>query len=449
MKSTDRFIQNFLRGVAMLVLAVLAASPAASAQANTYRVIHDFTSSDGTYPWGDLILDASANMYGVTALGDNFTTNCGSYGCGTVFKLSKTSSGGWQRTVLHAFTGGSDGWDPSGGLVFDAAGNLYGVTIYGGLNNGGILFELSPTLTGAWTETVIHSFGATLDGARPWSRLIFDTTGNLYGTTEAGGAFGFGTVFKFSPNSGGGWDETLLYSFTGGTDGGSPYTGVTFDSASNLYGTTGAGGNTTVRICRLNSGCGVIFELSPNSSGNWTEAVLHTFDGYDGWHSQNLIFDTAGNLYSATGNGGNLNGCGGFGCGVVYELSPSASGWTYNVIHVFLPGPNSYGGNGGSAPSDVALDSAGNLYGAAFYGGNYSACASLGCGVIYKLSRNTSGGWTEAVLHSFSGGTNGNQPSSNVIFDASGNLISTASHGGLSAACSTSGGCGVVFEIKP
>jgi hypothetical protein len=456
MKSKKLFAQKFWDDIGMMLMlaVVFVAATVASAQSNTYKVIHDFTGADGEYPWYNLIFDASGNLYGTTALGDSYNTNCGQYGCGTVFKLSKTAGGGWQRTVLHVFSGDPDGWDPEGGLVFDAAGNLYGTTAYGGLYNGGIAFELSPTLTGAWTETVLHTFGGAGDASQAFSGLIFDPAGNLYGTAYFGGATSYaGALFELSPSATGVWSETLLYNFTGGSDGRNPATGLTFDSVGNLYGTTAAGGSTASYLCALNSGCGVVFKLSPNSSGPWTETVLHTFDASDGWHSSNLIFDSSGNFYSSTGNGGNLTGCGGFGCGVIYELSPNANGgWTETLLYVFPPGTEGYGGVGGSTPVGVTLDSAGTLYGTAYYGGDYSGDCGFGlagCGVVFKLSRSSTGGWTETVLHSFSGGAEGGNPQSGVTFGANGSLFSTGVSGPSASTCDLLGGCGVVFEIAP
>jgi len=454
MKSKSSYVHKFLYGVgAIIAFAVLTGSPAASAQANTYTVIHDFTGTDGEYPWYNLILDASGNLYGTAALGDSNNSNCGQNGCGTVFKLSKTAGGEWRRAVLHVFTGDPDGWQPGGSLVFDAAGNLYGTTIYGGTYNGGIAFELSPTSTGAWTETVLYNFGGAGDGSEPWSGLIFDTAGNLYGTLYSGGASNKGAVFELSPAQTGEWSETLLYSFTGGSDGAYPASGVTFDSSGNLYGANTAAGSRVSHLCAINAGCGVVFKLSPNSSGPWTETVILTFNAYNGWHSANLIFDSSGNLYSSTGNGGNTNGCAGFGCGVVYELSPSAGGaWTETLLYIFPPGPQEYGGVGGSTPVGVTLDSAGNLYGTTFYGGEYSSDCSLGlagCGVVFKLSRTSSGEWKETALHSFSGGADGGNPQSGVTIGADGTLFGTGVSGPTPKTCDLLGGCGVVFEITP
>jgi uncharacterized repeat protein (TIGR03803 family) len=465
MKSKTTLARRFWWHItAMLALVAFAATPIASAQSAPYEVIHDFTGSDGGYPWGNLIFDPSGNLYGETAEGARYNSTCSQDGCGTVFEMSKTSAGEWKRTVLYAFNG-SDGWDPSGGLVFDNAGNLYGVTIHGGLYDAGVLFELSPSSSagsnedpagdpsGVWTQTVLHNFGGAGDGATPWGKPVFDAAGNLYGTASQGGASGFGAVYELSPSLTGIWNETLLYSFTGARDGGGPSSSLIFDGAGNLYGTTSNGGHSITHICEINAGCGVVFELSPNSSGQWTETVLHNFNGNNGWYAGTPAFDPSGNLYGTTGNGGDLSGCAGFGCGLVYRLSPNAnSGWTETVLHVFHPGSEGYGDLGGSTPVGVTLDAAGNLYGTTFYGANYSSGCSLGlggCGVVFKLSPNATEGWKERVLHTFTGGADGGNPQSGVTLDPHGNLFSTGVSGPSDSACLTLGGCGVVFEIAP
>lgn len=445
----ESLAHKFMYSAATVLFLLMLLSSPGTAQ-NAYTVIHDFTGADGLYPWGDLISDASGNLYGEMALGD--LAECGELGCGNVFELSGSAGGGWKRTILHSFAA-AEGWEPSGGLVFDAKGNLYGVTIYGGSHNRGVAFELSPGANGVWTETVLHSFGGAGDSSGPWGRPVLDASGNLYGTTSSGGLTGAGAVWELSPHSNETWSETILYGFTGGSDGGSPYTALIFDTAGNLYGTTSAGGDKTVYICGLNGGCGVAFKLSKNASGLWSETVIHTFDGADGWFSEGFISDDAGNLYSVTGDGGNFTGCGGFGCGVVYELSPNGnSGWAETLLHVFQPGSLGYGGPGGSSPVGITFDSGGNLYGSTFYGGNYESDCGLaltGCGVIFKLSRNSSGAWAETIVHAFTGGADGGTPQSNVIFDIDGNLLGTGTSGPAYNTCITAGGCGVAFEIKP
>jgi len=278
----------------------------------TETVLHSFKGypTDGSYPYAGVIFDAAGNLYGTTGGG-------GTYGVGTVFELSPAAGGGWTETVLHSFNG-SDGHGPEAGLIFDAAGKLYGTTAWGGtgtdcLNTGcGTVFKLTPVAGGGWTETVLHSFSNT-DGALPFAGLIFDAAGNLYGTTQQGGSYGFGTVFELTPTAGGGWTETVLFSFNGnwsGRDGGLPEAGLIFDAAGNLYGTTGAGGTYAY---------GTAFELTPTAGGGWTETVLHSFNnnGTDGESPlAGLIFDAAGNLYGTTGGGGT------YGLGMVFELTP-------------------------------------------------------------------------------------------------------------------------------
>jgi uncharacterized repeat protein (TIGR03803 family) len=445
---TPSLVQKVSRIIGtMLLLAVVTAAPTVTAQAPTYRVIHDFTNKDGAQPEGNLVLDASGNLYGITQFGGKISstlcTNAGSLGCGTVFELSPNSSGGWTRTVLHKLQGGiTDGYRPEAGLVIDASGNLYGTTAYGGTHSDGTVFELSPASGGGWQETVLYSFATNaVDGVVPLSGLALDPSGNLYGTTFLSSG-GQGAVFRLSPSSGGAWTESLIYNFLGGSDGANPLAGVILDSAGNLYGTTVAGGS---------RGSGVVYELSPASGGVWTEQLLYTFtDGSDGGQpSAGLVFDSSGNLYGTTKQAGNLTGCS-FGCGVVFELSPSSSGgWAENVIHTFQPGISKWGFYGGGFPStSLAFDAAGNLYGTTLFGGPSTACSGEGCGVVFKLSPNSTGGWTETALRSFDDGTNGGELLSGITVAPNGNLFSTAYDGGNSSNCS-SYGCGVVFEITP
>jgi uncharacterized repeat protein (TIGR03803 family) len=246
------------------------------AQAGLEQVLYAFQSSpDGSLPSGPLIFDSKGDLYG--------TTYGGGAGYGIVFEVGPSGSGGWKETILYTFQGGSDGANPNAGLIFDQAGNLYGTTSAGGANKDGTVFELSPSGSGEWTETVLYSFGASSsDGAFPSSSLIFDGLGNLYGTTQGGGVSsycgsgGCGTVFELSPNGSGGWKETVLYSFgANSSDGSQPNSPLTFDRKGNLYGTTPGGGNSCEEL--LFNGCGTVFELSPNGSGGWTETVYITF----------------------------------------------------------------------------------------------------------------------------------------------------------------------------
>ena len=307
--------------------------------------------------------------------------------------------------VLHNFTGG-DGQDPWSNLTADGAGNLYGTTIGGGQFAYGTVFELSPNGNGGWNETVLHSFTGGADGGEPLydSDVIFDGEGNLYGTTYYGGSnpacwwgAGCGVVYELSP-VGTSWTETVLYSFAAGADGGGPVNTLIMDSAGNLYGTTYGG-----------SDGGGVYELSP-SAGGWTQQVIYTVGyppGYAG-----LTMDAAGNIFGATWF-------------MVYELSPNGNGgWTPTVIHTFAGGPK----DGTSALGTPVLDKAGNLYGTTQYGG------SNNYGTVYKLRPITKGKnkgkWTESILYSFKGGTDGNGPWGGVVFDAGGKIYGTTPGGG-------------------
>ena len=197
------------------------------------------------------MLDATGNLYGTTVGG-------GFHSGGTVFELSPREDGRWTWTALHRFGIGTDGKSPYGGLIFDNAGNLYGTTDGGGIHDEGTVFELSPSEAEAWSEKLLHSFDGT-DGVAPEAGLIFDAAGSLYGTTYFGGIHGTGTAFRLSPRESGGWTETILHSFGGGTDGRYPATDLIFDAAGNLYGTTYLGG---IHPCG-GDGCGTVFEITP------------------------------------------------------------------------------------------------------------------------------------------------------------------------------------------
>jgi uncharacterized repeat protein (TIGR03803 family) len=298
--------------------------------------LHTFPSSrrDGGLPASSLIFDGAGNLYGTTTT--SFGGNCGPDGCGMAFELSPKSGGGWKETVLHVFKlNGKDGINPQGNLILDAFGNLYGTTGSGGDCNQqygcGTVFELSPK-SGGWKETVLHNFNG-MDGAYPEAGLIFDAGGNLYSTTNSGGTgkcnfggfSGCGTVFELTPKTGGGWTETVLYSFKGKDgDGSRPTAGVVIDAAGNLYGTTEYGGGVSNTFC--DNGCGSVFKLTPKADGSWTETVLHGFNnnGEDGtFPLGGVILDAAGHLYGTTYIGGN-GGCGFSppGCGTVYEIIP-------------------------------------------------------------------------------------------------------------------------------
>ena len=413
----------------IVIILTLVLAPGAWAQSK-YKTLHKFTDGkDGLGPSSNLIFDPAGNLYGTTTSGGT-STLCES-GCGTVFKLTPNANGGWNESVLYSFCSlrkCNDGQAPNAGLIFDQGGNLYGTTFYGGggcFYGCGVVFELTPHPDGRWTEKVLHHFTGA-DGSDSSAGLIFDRAGNLYGTTRYGGGYGPGNVFELAPNSDGSWTENVLYSFTGGQDGGGPVAALIFDGAGNLYGTTQIGGT---------NGQGVIFKLIHNSDGSWSEIVLYQFTGgKDGSQpNDSLIFDQAGNLYGTTFYSSH---CAFYslGCGVVFELTPNSDGsWTESILRRF-------NGPGGAHPkAGLIFDQAGNLYGTTESGGKQGSCVE-GCGVVFKLAPNSKGGWNETVLHYFVNNP-GADPYGGLVFDGAGNLYG--------ATLGYSVCCGSVFEITP
>jgi uncharacterized repeat protein (TIGR03803 family) len=296
----------------------------------TEKVLFNFNTTSGEFPQAGLIFDASGNLYGTTSHGgSSSTTGACPYGvsitgCGTVFELKRKPGGGWTEKVLYNFNhAGTEAFNPIAGLIFDASGNLYGTTLYGGTHGYGTVFELTPTAGGTWTETTLHSFNHDgSDGFYPATGgLIFDASGNLYGTTGNGGhgANPQGTVFELTPGTGGVWTETVLHNFQrGDTDGwAAGDSSLIFDASGNLYGTTELGGA---------SNKGIVFKLSPAGGGTWTETLLHQFGALPDGEGPlaGVVFDTAGNLYGTTGNGGDYKSaiCGTLNCGTVFEIKP-------------------------------------------------------------------------------------------------------------------------------
>jgi uncharacterized repeat protein (TIGR03803 family) len=354
-----------------------------------YKVLHNFTGgADGGYPRSGVIRDAAGNLYGTTAGG-------GTANWGVVYKLDPSGN----ETVLYSFSGGADGGYPGTGVIRDAAGNLYGTTVYGGTANAGVVYKLDPT----GHQTVLYTFTGLADGGNPQAGVLEDAVGNLYGTTYHGGYRGYGTVYKVDL-AGININYTVLHSFLSTPDGAYPNSGVFRDAAGDLYGTASAGG---VRG-------GIVYKL--DTTGN--ETVLHSFaaapggiDPYAG-----VIRDSAGNLYGTTLAGG------GAGFGAVYKLDPSGETVLYNFTG---------GADGGGPFAGVIQDAAGNLYGTTLSGG------TANWGVVYKLDPTGH----ETVLHSFTGGADGNQPYGGVILDSAGNLYGTTEVGGA--------GYGVVYKLDP
>jgi uncharacterized repeat protein (TIGR03803 family) len=420
-----------IAGTISLVL-LLACAPNASAQSN-YKTLHKFTDSENgaVFPRRGLIFDPTGNLYGVADGGKN-------HGGGTVFSLTRNSDGSWTESVLYSFCSPpkcADGGYPAG-LIFDQEGNLYGATWEGGTHGGGVIFKLSQNPGGSWTENVLYNFCSLancVDGDASNAGLIFDSAGNLYGTTWSGGARGDGVVFKLTRNSGRKWTETVLHSFTG-SDGMFPAAGLIFDGVGNLYGTTWGGGGSG----NCDRGCGVVFELTPTSNGGWKEKVLHRFTGgKDGFAPfDGLIFDSAGNLYGTTNEGGN-DTCVDYSCGIVFQLTPNASGnWKETVLHHFTGRAD-----GGFPYAGVISDQSGNLYGTTILGGDLSSCPPGGCGVVFRLAPTSNGRWKETVLHAFHDHP-GYEPWGGLIFDEAGNLYGTTAGDKTTT-------FGSVFEITP
>jgi uncharacterized repeat protein (TIGR03803 family) len=355
------------------------------------KVLHNFTGgADGGFSPAGLIRDSAGNLYGTTPW-------CGTAGWGVVYKLDTAG----QETVLYSFTGGADGRNPWGGVIRDSAGNLYGTTLYGGTAGWGVVYKLDT----AGHETVLYSFTGGADGGNPYAGVIRDSAGNLYGTTSAGGTAGWGVVYKLDSAG----HETTLYTFAGGADGGQPQAGVIRDSAGNLYGATVNGGP---------ANAGVVYKL--DTAGQKT--ALYSFTGgADGRDpSAGVIRDSAGNLYGTTSAGGAAKAGGN--AGVVFRVDTAGN---ETVLYSFTGGAD-----GGSPYGGVIRDSAGNLYGTTnWYGTAYE-------GVVYKLD--TSG--NETVLYGFPGAADGNTPHAGVIRDSSGNLYGTTLYGGTT-------GTGVVYKL--
>lgn len=409
--------------------------------ASQEKVLYTFNGPpDGSSPQATLIADKTGKLYGTTQQGGTGTCIAvgSNLGCGTVFELSPpTSKGGsWTETVLYSFQDGADGSNPIGGLVMDATGNLYGTTWLTNSYGQGTVFELSPPTSGTtWTLTTLHTFHGS-DGAGPEGTLIFDSKGNLFGTTVGGGSYtgvncvgaGCGTVFELSPPavSGGAWTEAVLHAFTSGSDGAYPYAGLVMDVAGNLYGTTYSGGKGNSNACVADSGCGTVFELHA-SGGSWTEHILHSFNFTDGHRPVSTLAFHKGVLYGTTSEGQNY--------GSIFELVLSGGKWTLTSIFTFNE-------NDGAFPmSGVAIDSSGNLFGSSNGGPGNGLY-----GNVYELSPpTTSGGtWGQTILYNFPTGSAGG-PVGGLLLR--GNVLYGTTTGCSDSNCSNSYGT-VIAVIK-
>jgi hypothetical protein len=342
----------------------------------------------GGFPHGNIILGPDGNLYGTGVCGGQYANRASG---GVVFQLKRPAvrGGAWTENVLHSFGQGDDGTAPQGGLAFDAKGNIYGTTFLGGQYELGILYEVSPPAQrgGEWTETILHSFGGGDDGFFPDAGVVIDSAGNLYGTTEYGGYLssycedGCGIVFEASPpvTQGGAWAYAVIHQFRG-TDGANPVDSLIFDQASNLYGTTmeGQGGQGASE--------GTVFELSPpaEQGQSWVESVLYAFPQYQfdaGYSYAGVIFDSAGNLFGTSQNGGTTYQ------GTAFKIVPPAvkgGAWTEVILNNF-----SSKNNGATYPStNLVFGKAGLLYGTTPYGGNGPCTFTLvtGCGTVFAVA---------------------------------------------------------------
>lgn len=399
--------------LAIALALTLVATPAATAQ--TYSVIHTFTGGQGgAQPSGGVTLRGGV-LYGTAEYG-GYNNN------GLIYQLTR---GSWNFSSIFLFPGdGSGGVAPLSGVVFAPDGHFYG-TIAANDPYYVIFYDLLPpvsvckTANCGWKQNILDTFGKE-HGLDPQNgKLVWDQQGNAYGITKGGGSFGFGTVFELT-KSGNNWSQSPIYSFSGGNDGWSPLNGVFLDNHGNLFGTTYLGGS---------AGEGVIFELTFVPGVGWKQIVIHTVGGGSEGESPvaGVIGDSSGNLYGSTLGGGSGGG------GTIFELSPSGNTWTYKVLY-------SFSGAGGPV-HNLNMDAAGNLYGATVSDGAY------GKGNVFKLTH-TPNGWVYTSLYDFTGGSDGSNPLTDVAIDSDGTLYGTANIGG-DTSCNPPNGCGVVWMIKP
>jgi uncharacterized repeat protein (TIGR03803 family) len=396
-------VAGVLTFLTMMIVAAL------SIQAQQYHVLHylGYSPGDGMYPSAGLAMDQDGNLYGTTLEGGNSAGPCFDEGCGTVFTLTRGSSG-WVFHTIYSFTGGTDGMSPWGGVTVGADGSLYGTTYAGGSDltcpisgsrGCGAVFKLTspghipPGAVQSWSETVLYRFKGGSDGLAPLGSLALDQAGNIYGAT-----YWAGVVFKLSQSQNG-WTESVLANRVACLG------GVALDHAGNVYGASTPSGE--------------IFEVTPNPDGTWTKRTLHILSGDDGSYPYGgLMVDDLGNVYGTTSSGGSANG------GTAFELRPGSTNWIFTLLY-------SFSGSSSSGPyASLSMDAAGSLYGTTYEEGAYQG------GNVFKLTP-TNGGWTYTSLHDF---VNGAAPQSNVVFDSEGNLYGTTTYEGQG---------GSVWQITP
>jgi len=397
---------------------------AVAAQGQTFAVLHNFTAAEGQGLINGLVADRAGNLYGTASWGG--LNNCPSSdpGCGTVFKLSRHGTG-WIFNILYSFTGVGDGWWPLT-IAVGPDGSLYGNTIFGGLvncNGGwgcGTVFRLQPPPTTCrsvscpWIKTTLFQFDTVPYGVSPSQTVTFDQAGNVYGTTGRGASYDGGTVWELV-HSNGGWTFNILYNnqLVNGETG----LGVTFDAAGNLWDAGYGGNNQNCGGYNDEYYCGVIWELTPSGSG-WNQNIVYSFDNTTGGSpSSNLIFDQAGNLYGTVADNGPE------GNGGVFQYNPTTG--AYNLIYAAPGDVNAAYGPMGTP----VMDQAGNIYAAD------PANGADDYGYVFKLTP-MDGSWMYTDLHDFTAGSDGSAPYGPLVVDASGNVY------GVNAG-------GVIFEITP
>jgi uncharacterized repeat protein (TIGR03803 family) len=425
--------------IGMLALPLLFHTPCHAAGPKM-ATLDSFTGGPaGSFPEAGLAIAPNGVLYGTTYSG-------GTSGWGTVFELIPPATKGqpWTQKTLYSFTGGADGANPMGNLVFGSNNVLYGTTYQGGSTGFGTVFQLTPATGGVWNQKTLYTFQGGTDGAYPEAGVIQNSsTLVIYGTTLYGGSPNCGTAFSLSPVSGGGWTEQVVYTFQGGTtDGANPQAPPTLGGTGLLYGTTANGGS---------SGYGTVYSLTI-TGGTTTESVLYSFTGLtDGGTPQaSLLLGTGGVLYGSTFYAGSSTGCtlGGYaaGCGTIFQLTPPVSGgvWTYGVIHAFTGA-----GNDGAHPfGSLAVTGKGVLYGSTFAGGSSNdtcfPASYSGCGTIFALRPPaiTGGSWTGGTLLALLG-KNGGGPNG-VLLAPTGLLYGTTYNGGIQGP-----GFGTLFQVTP
>jgi len=331
--------------------------------------LYSFRGTTEIDPSAGLLRDRAGNLYGTTIYGGKITKSCGGSevgGCGTVYRVTKTGRG----SVLYKFKGTPDGFWPESLLAGDSAGNIYGTTYEGGSNQSGTVFKLDTN----GVETVLYNFSGSVDGCSPYPGVILDSVGNTYGAATDCGAYGYGVVFEVDSSG----NETVLHSFSSGLDGANPGSVLLFDSKGNLYGTTAHGGNSECG----GTGCGTVFELSPDGNRGWTERVLYAFCSVTGCTDGEepitgpLVMDASGNIYGTTYFGGSYRNCNEDACGVVFKLAPDGN---ETVLHSFT------GGSDGAFPvAGLVIDSSRKLYGTTQQGGA-SCFKTYTCGVVFRI----------------------------------------------------------------